>query len=241
MTNLKVGIVEDELIIAENLSNILEEIGYEVTEVASTYIEALEMIETYKPDIILLDINLKGAKDGIEVAWKVKEQYNIPFIYLTANADAGTLARAKETEPAAYLIKPFNRDDLYTAIEICFYNYTKQKQERKLVDNYIVKDSIFIKEGHFFHKVKFNDILYLESDHVYVNIHTVNKKIMVRSSMQQYLTNFDENIFLRIHRSYVINIHHITTINTETIVIGNKELPLTKACRDELMGRIKIG
>jgi two-component system, LytTR family, response regulator LytT len=241
MSKLKIGIVEDEMIIADNLSHILENIGYDVASIASSYTEAVEIMDKEKPDLMLLDINIKGKKDGIDIAWKIREDYDIPFIFLTANADAATLDRAKLTEPPAYLVKPFNKDDLFTSIEICLHNYSKRKEERAAIENYVIKDSLFIKEGNYFHKVKFADILYLESDHVYVNVHTTYKKIMVRSSMQQYIGNFDERKFFRIHRSYVINLDHIQTINTENIVVNGITLPIGKTFRDDLLSHIKLG
>jgi two-component system, LytTR family, response regulator LytT len=244
MSKLKIGIVEDEMIIASNIANTLEVIGYEVTNIASSYMEALEMLDKEKPDLVLLDINIKGKKDGIDIAWKIREDYDIPFIFLTANADTATLERAKLTEPPAYLVKPFTKDDLYTSIEISIHNHSKKQATKKVVketDNYVIKDSLFIKEANYFHKVKFADILYLESEHVYVYVHTTDKKIMVRTSMQQYLDNFDQKKFFRIHRSYVINLDHIQTINTENIVVNNVTLPIGKTFRNDLLSHIKLG
>lgn len=244
MSKLKIRIVEDELIIAANITSTLEVIGYDVAPVASTYIEALEMLDEEKPDLVLLDINIKGKKDGIDIAWKIREDYDIPFIFLTANADTATLEKAKLTEPPAYLVKPFTKDDLYTAIEISIHNHHKKllkKESIKEKENYIIKDSLFIKEGNYFHKVKFSDILYLESEHVYVYVHTKEKKIMVRTSMQDYLKNFDEQIFFRIHRSYAVNLDHIQTINTENIMVNNTTLPIGKTFRNDLLNHLKLG
>ncbi len=241
MDKIKIGIVEDEMIIADNLSNTLENIGYNVATIASTYNEAFDMIDNEKPDILLLDINIKGKKDGIDIAWKLKEDYDIPYIFLTAYADQATLDRAKQTEPPAYLVKPFSKDDLFAAIEICVFNYSKKKEENKSTPDYVVKDSIFIKESNYFHKVNFADILYLESDHVYVNVHTTTKKILVRSSMQNYLVHFDKEKFFRTHRSFVVNVDHIKTINSENIIINNIELPIGKTYREELLSKLKLG
>lgn len=244
MSKLKIGIVEDEMIIAENLAIILQSIGYDVASIACTYAEAIEVLDNEKPDLILLDIYIKGQKNGIDIAWKIKEEYNLPFIFLTANADAATLAKAKLTEPTAYLVKPFNKDDLFTAIEICLFNYNKKREEAAVLaskNDYAIQDSLFVKENSYFHKVKFADILYLESDHVYLYIHTLHKKIMVRSSLQQYLNNFDRKIFFRIHRSYVINLHHIQSINSENIVINGITLPIGKTFREDLLSVIKLG
>ena len=106
MSTLKIGIVEDELIIANLIANTLKKIGYQTTKIASTYNEALEMLDAEKPDVVLLDIQIKGSKDGIELAHTINTNYNIPFIFLTANADAATLERAKATNPPAFLVLP---------------------------------------------------------------------------------------------------------------------------------------
>jgi DNA-binding LytR/AlgR family response regulator len=243
MSKIKIGIVEDEAIIADNLSNTLINLGYDVAVPAASYAEGILMIENEKPDLLLLDIQLKGKKDGIDLAWKIKEAYKLPFIFLTANADAATVQRAKLVTPPAYLVKPFTKDDLYTSIEICLHNSSDNKNEKQEDEstNYIINNAIFIKDGHYFHKIKFADILYLESEHVYVQVHTADKKFLVRTSMQQYLTHFDEKKFIRIHRSYVINLDQIQTINADHVVMKGIELPIGKTYREELLSRLRWG
>ena len=243
MSNIKIGIVEDEAIIADNLANTLIKLGYAVAEPAASYTEAINMIETEKPDLLLLDIQLKGKKDGIDLALKINEAYRLPFIFLTANADAATVQRAKQAAPPAYLVKPFTKDDLYTAIEICLHNSSHNKSEKPDSQNadYIINDAIFIKDGHHFCKVRFDDILYLESEHVYVQVHTAGKKFLVRSSMQQYLTHFDDKKFFRIHRSYVVNLQQVQTVSTDQVVINGHELPVGKTYQEELLSRLRLG
>ncbi len=245
MSKIKIGIVEDEAIIADSLCSILEKLGYQVCEPAANFKEGLEMIEKEKPDILLLDINLNGKKDGIDLAWKVKEDYDIPFIFLTANADAATVERAKQTDPPAYLIKPFNRDDLYSSIEICLFNFSKKKQTAAATvlqdGNYFIKDALFIKDGYYFHKVYFKDIVYLESDNNYVTVFTSTKNYLVRSSLHLYLEHFDKDKFFRIHRSFVVALEHIDAINTDNIIVNGKELPIGKNYRDELLSKLRLG
>ena len=110
-------VVEDEIVIADNICMILEDLGYEVLEPAINYEEALETIKEDVPDLAILDIQLGGRRDGIDLAWKIKEDYSFPFIFLTSNADAATVERAKKVAPPSYLVKPFNKDDLFTSIE----------------------------------------------------------------------------------------------------------------------------
>lgn len=243
MFDVKIGIVEDEMIIALGIANTLKELGYNVTEPATSYTEALEMIATEKPDLLLLDIQLSGYKDGIDLAAKVRRDIGIPFIFLTANADIATVSRAKEVNPQAYLVKPFRKNDLYTAIELCLHNYAQsgQQQKKQAAGNYIVNDSIFIKQGSLFHKVKLDDILYLESDNVYVNVHTTSGKLMVRNTLPDYIDLVGARWLLRVHRSYAVNINHIEAINTEYLIINKTQIPVSKAFRDNLFNHIKLG
>lgn len=243
MGQIKVGIVEDEMLIAASIAQALIELGYEPTEPAINYTEALEMIERDKPDILLLDIVLSGSNDGIDLAWKIKENYNIPFIFLTANSDAATVERAKKLCPPAYLVKPFNKDELYTSIEICLHNFSviNQKVPSEEKGNYFINDSLFIKQGTNFIKVKLDDIIFIESDKKYVYIHTAGKKLLVRESMQNYVDIIGAKHIMRVHRSYAINLNHIQSINTETLLVGGHEVPIGKAYREELLNSLRLG
>ncbi len=242
MAKIKVGIIEDELVVAQSIINALEELGYETTEAAINYTEALEMIASEQPDILLVDIQLRGSKDGIELAWKVKEQLDIPFIFLTANADTATVERAKKLHPPAYLVKPFNKNDLYTAIEICMNNWSAMKSGKPSAeaDSYMARDHIFIRQGKNFLKIKIDDILYLESDHIYINVHTLNNKLLVRSSMEEYIQTLGINRFPRIHRKYAVNISHVGAVNTENVTVNGVELPLSRTHHEEFFRLLGI-
>ena len=106
MTHIKILIVEDELIIAEDIRLQLVKLGYQVTGVAKDFGAALTLLEKDTPDLLLVDIVLKGERDGIELAEFVKEQYDLPVIFLTSHADKLTVERAKKVNPEGYLLKP---------------------------------------------------------------------------------------------------------------------------------------
>lgn len=243
MSKLKIGIVEDEVIIAEHIASILLKLGYLVPEPAGSYAEALQMVEDENLDLLLLDIQLRGKKDGIDLAVKIKENYSIPIIFLTANADTASVERAKKVNPASYIVKPFTKDDIYTAIEICIHNSSVCKVEKRsqTTINYNVNNAIFIKEGQVYNKVNYSDIVYLESEHVYIRVHTTEKNFLVRSSMQDYLEHFDKQNFIRIHRCYIVNLDHIQKFNLEYIIVNNITLPVGKSFRDQLLCRLKLG
>ena len=125
-------VVEDEVIVAKNIQNRLEKLGYSVPAVVSSGEEAVKKAAETHPDIILMDIKLEGDMDGIEVAEQIRHSFNIPIVYLTACADDKTLQRAKITEPYGYIIKPFEERELQSNIEIALY---KHKMENKLKKN----------------------------------------------------------------------------------------------------------
>lgn len=241
MQKIKIGIVEDEMIIALGIANTLQELGYDVTEPAGSYTEALHMIATEKPDLLLIDIQLSGYRDGIDLAASIRADTGIPFIFLTANADQATVKKAKDVYPQAYLVKPFRKDDLYTAIEICLHNHATPGAKKEATANYIIRDAIFIKQGGMLQKVRIEDILYLESDNVYVNVYTVDDKLLVRNTLQEYIALIGLPSFVRVHRSYVVNINHIQSIGAEYLIINKTKIPISRSLRDNLFNYLKLG
>ena len=246
MKKVVVGVVEDEIIIADGIIDSLQSLGYDTVGPAMNYSEGIAMLDNDKPDILLLDIILSGRKDGIDLAWKIKEEYNMPFVFLTAHADKATVERAKQVDPPAYLVKPFNSDELYSAIEIALFNYSGSVRSEEKMDkpetraNYLLDNSLFIKVDSSFQKIEFSEILYLQNDHVYINVVTKEKTYLVRSNMAEYLSKFPANFF-RVHRSYAINTDHLDSISNTFVMIGNQEIPISSNYKQELMAKIKVG
>jgi len=134
MAKSKIMIVEDEWITADDLRMSLQSLGYTVTSMSSSGEEAIQNAEKDKPDLVLMDIVLKGEMDGIEAASQIRSCYNIPIIYLTAFADEKILERARITEPFGYIVKPFVNEDLKIAIEIALYKHRVEKERKKLIE-----------------------------------------------------------------------------------------------------------
>lgn len=129
MTKTQILIVEDDKIIAMELGDRLKNLEYGICAMVSSGEEAMIKAKELHPDLVLMDIRLKGAMDGVDTAAEIRKRFDIPVIYLTAYADASTLQRARITEPYGYIIKPFEERELLTAIEIAIY---KHQMERKL-------------------------------------------------------------------------------------------------------------
>ena len=129
MAEGRILIVEDEHIVAMGIKRMLKSLGYTVTGVASSGEDAISKAESTFPDVVLMDIMLKGDMDGVEAAREIKEKFDIPVVYLTAYSDNKILERAKTTEPLGYIIKPFDEKDLYSNIEVALHRYRKEKEK----------------------------------------------------------------------------------------------------------------
>jgi class 3 adenylate cyclase len=124
-------IAEDESIIALDIKRIVEKFGYRVSSVVNSLDDALKALKTEVPDLILMDIQINGTKNGIESAGIIYNKYSVPFIYLTALTDDETLDKAKRTEPFGYVVKPFDDKTLHSAIEMALYKHSVEKELKK--------------------------------------------------------------------------------------------------------------
>ena len=228
MESLKVLVVEDELVIALNITDCLETLGYKVVKCVSTFESAIKYLLEEKPDIAILDIKIKGNKSGIDVASFITESIKIPFIFLTSVTDPRTFSLAKNLNPSAYLLKPFNRDDLYTSIELAIHNYYKDDSRydgSELADD----NSFIIKSKNVYYRVAFNDILFAKSDHVYMELYTIdNKKHLIRSNINALIDILPDN-FKQVHRSYVVNEKFVKAETNQTLMVNGTKIPKSRA------------
>jgi DNA-binding LytR/AlgR family response regulator len=238
---IKILIVEDEGIVALDMANQLKGNGYEIVGIADTGIEALEMVKTTNPDIILMDIFIKGKLNGIETAHKINEFGEIPIIYITALADKKTMESAMHTFPYAYLVKPFRSIDLYSSIDLAFRNAARKASVSKTprneeIDIFKIHDRIFVRVDHaFFEKVQLEEIYYLEANRSYCTIICKNKVYTLSNSLNQVLQQISSEIIVRIHKSYAININYVSAMRDFQISVNNIQLPLGAGYRKQLI------
>jgi len=133
MANVRIMIVEDEWVVSDDLQRSLKRLGYAVSSVVGYGENAVKNAEEDRPDLILMDIMLKGEMDGIEAASQIHSRFNIPIIYLTAYDNKSALERAKIAEPFGYMIKPFKERELHTTIEMALYKHRVEVEREKLI------------------------------------------------------------------------------------------------------------
>ncbi len=251
MDKLKIFIVEDESIVAKDIQNSLIKLGYDVIGTANNGLDAIEKITQLVPDLVLMDIMIKGNMTGIDVSEKIKEKINVPVVFLTAYADEGTLSRAKITEPYGYILKPFKEIDLHSTIEMAVYKHQKDSallKERdflySLVENKDdrTNDILFVKSNSRLVKVHLKDIYYVEALKDYVIINTETARFTVHSTMKDLEKKLGNVEFARVHRSFIARLDKIQSIDAQNVILENnkKVIPVGGSYREELMQKLNL-
>jgi DNA-binding LytR/AlgR family response regulator len=217
-------IVEDEFLIAETISEILSNAGFLQVRIVSSVEEAITEIEIRKPDMVLTDINLGREKSGIDLGELLYKNYLIPFIYITSHSSPEILGKAKHTRPNAYIVKPFKNEDLIVAIELALFNAIKEE------DNTTDFSELIVKEGRAIVRLNANDIKWMETDGNYTTINLVDtKRRVVRIPISELQQQLSVQQFVRIHKSYLVNIKHVTEVRANSVFIHDQELPVGRA------------
>lgn len=245
-------IVEDENLIAQHLQKILRGLNYDVVGVARRATDALQLLRQGPlPDLVLLDIMLRGEIDGIDLAHRLRAEYQLPFLFVTAFADATTLARATQTHPLGYIVKPFEEKDIYAALEMYWAN-TETAAVTAPVSaplsvlapepiESLAHDSIFIRHRRQLIKVRFDELLWVEADSNYTLLQTSESKYAVANTLRQVEERLPAADFIRIHKTYVVALRMITALDTHNVTIGNGTLiPLGRTYQPMLMSRLNL-
>ena len=212
----RILIVEDEVFIAEELASILEELGFEVTDIAFDTESAIKAIEKQAPDLAILDIRMHGKNQGFEIAEYINENLDIPFMFLTSFADDSTVIEASKLKPNAYILKPFNNLDIFSTLSIVFESFEKKSSK------------IALKTGHESVLIDPNEILWIKSDDNYIEVNTADNRHVIRATIDSFLEEYNLSNFVRAHRSYAVNIHKTDRLNTKSLTINNIEIPVSR-------------
>lgn len=212
MLNTKLLIVEDEVLIAEYINELLEEEKFTSIRMAHDKEEATFLMETFLPEIILMDINLNGLNSGIELAKAKNELAKV--IFLTGQYDYKLMNDALQTNPDSYLTKPIKKNDLVAAINLAII---------KLQSKFII-----IKDGYNDIKINLDDILFVKSDSNYLDIQLANKKYTTRKSLDAFLEEVQSDNFIKVHRSYIVNRSNISKKNSTSVFVNEIEIPVSR-------------
>lgn len=250
-------VVEDEGIVAMELEDTLTTRGYQVVGVADTGKAALAIMENRTVDLALLDIQIKGEWDGVETARRLMARQEIPFIFLTAFSDEETVQRARDAAPSAYLIKPYQAQSLFISIDLALHNFAHRKThpDQSLdirpsasglpsgmhEDVLIFNDSVFIKQNYKFIKVNLADIQYLEASGNHTLLFCSGRKYVVRHALNELVDKLASASFVRVHRSFAINMQRLSTFSNTAVFIAQREIPLGRSYKEAFFRQFNAG
>ena len=233
MSKLNILIVEDEPLIADDIAMILGKNNYEISGIEDNAVDAMEILASQKVDLVLLDINIEGDTDGIQLAHQINTTFNVPFIFLTSYYDNNTLKRAKGANPVGYIVKPFDEGDLVANIELAKFKTANKASTHR-------NEKFFIRNNNKLESINADDILYVESDDNYANIYTTSQKYVVPHTLKSVEAQLPSQHFTRIHKSYLINFTKISSIHEGFVFINSTKLSIGRAYKDQLLNSLSI-
>lgn len=217
MNKARIVIIEDEFFAAEHLKDLINSLGFWVVDVYHSGEDFLKNTE-WNFDAAIVDIFLSEKLGGLDVAKKLKERKK-PFVFLTANQDSNTLKEAARLQPISYISKPFKNNDVAAALEIIAHKLPETLEVRGVNGIELLNP---------------NDILFIKSDGVYIELHTLEGMVVQRKLLKEIIDQLPD-FFLRIHRSYLVNVNYIDHRSTTHVTLRGHEIPVSRSFRDNLL------
>lgn len=246
----RVLIVEDDMIIAADISMQLVKMGYQITGMCTRAEDAIQMVDSNTPDIILMDIILSGKMNGIEASSIILERFQTPVIFLTSNHDDDTFQKALATKPFAFIAKPFQKAELERALKITVHrieaekNNKESEEKREEGNDHVstMEDRLFIRHKGEMVKVFIQDILYVEAERNYCRVVTEKQEFFLSIPMSRFEMNISPEQFVKTHRSFIVNVSKIDSLSefSEYLTIGENQIPISRRQKEEVVSRLKV-
>lgn len=214
-------IVEDEMLLANHIKQCLEAENFRCSGIAKSYNEAVVFLKKLKNlNFIILDVNLMGSKTGIDLANEINAHFHVPFFFLTSYSDRETLSELRKTDPLGYLSKPINEIELLTALQIAA--------------NKLAKNLFAFEVGNTHYHIDLNQLLYIQADHVYIEVTTTSECLLLRTSLGNIEKILPEGSVARISRSILVNPAYVQKYNGATLHIAEMVFSVSKKYRGNL-------
>lgn len=231
-------ILEDDLVQATHLAQSIRKLGYSVSGIENNGEKAVQHFHQHRPELVLVDIGLNGPLNGIEAVIRMQEIQEVKAIFLTGNTGEEVFEEAKSTHPFAFINKPFQAVELQRtlalAAEQILYEQEKLTPQSERSATFL-NDRIFVRTHNKLVKILFDDIYYVEADRNYAKIHTKNESILVVCPLKVLNEKLPGTVFIRIHRSFMVNITKLDAVADSYLEINEKTLPISKQHKQELL------
>ncbi len=240
MTTFTILLVEDNLSFALEIEMLIKELGYGFDGQIDNAKDAVTKIDQKTPDLVLVDIGIKGQLNGIELAHLLEEK-NIPFIFITQSRDRATYAEAQSLRPIAYLVKPFDLLTLQSTLEQALRTIKgNTKNEEVGIEN--DQESFYIRNNNVLNRIKYSEIYWIKSDGNYCNIHTEKKKFVTKVSLVSMMKKLERLEFMRVHKQYIVPVKRIENINlfNNMLYVGEKMIPIGRSYKSNLVKQLNL-
>ncbi len=235
MEKLNILVVEDEFLVAADIEESLLSLGYTVQNTIAKGQDAIAEVDKKLPDLILMDIALKGEMTGIEAANIIRKKHDVPVIFLTANADVSTIEKAKISLPYGYIIKPFSEKELQTNIEIARYKFENDIQSKIESDqfnaffksNQKVKSQVIVEGEKGLEKIILPNVYFVEQRGEETMVHLRDEVISVKETLDEMERKLPENAFVRVSKAHIINLDKVFIAKYPELIMADKMTVIT--------------
>lgn len=248
----RVLVVEDEAIVRRDIEQTVEQLGHEVVGGVDEGEAAIAAARELRPDVVLMDIMLKGPMSGIEAAMAIrglplKDGLGLPVIFLTAYSDSATLSRARIAEPYGYIVKPYKAIDVQTAVELAVHKHAQDaevlRERDKLHElaNLRPPEPLFLKHDGRQVRVSLEDIYFISALKDYFSVHLKDRRYVVHGTMKNIESRLPADQFFRVHRSFIVRIDKIAAIEAPHVIMEDQKgsIPIGDSYYGDLLKRLE--
>ncbi|MCB9195486.1 MAG: DNA-binding response regulator [Flavobacteriales bacterium] len=226
-------IVEDDPFISEELKLIIESLGYEVIGNSDQEIQATKEILNMKPNLVCLDIDLGDGGNGFNIAKNIVSNTRTSILFITSFFDEITLSQARQYNPKGYIVKPFRDVDIKTNLALAFY-------EAPIIIN-STKEDLFIRKDGEILRINPDNITHLQGEDNYTSVFILDQpRIVTSTTLKKMEEKLESYGFIRVHKSFVVNMKHIQGLNGNTIYLNGESYPIGKAFKQQLLDKITV-
>ena len=232
-SKIRILIVEDEYAIDEGILNCLNDMDYEIVKTVFHSKAALEFLVSTEIDIVLIDVNLDDDLNGCQLAEIIKCEFRIPFIFLISTVGQISIEKLKEANPSVIVLQNPTLNQIHFSLTLAVSNNEKlnyslgeNKEENLTLDH--LNNCLFLKKNNHFDKVNFEEIFWLRAENNYTVIHTTKGDYLYSTVLKKFTVKLPGNQFIRVHRSYIINLTKIDGFEGKMIIVDGQHIPVAK-------------
>ncbi|WP_421920984.1 LytR/AlgR family response regulator transcription factor [Marinifilum sp.] len=241
----RILIVETEYVLEEEILCRLFELGHDIVKTVYTANDALNYLNNNEVDIVLIEMNMEAELDGFQLAETIDGTFKLPCIFLSSNSIQANIEKVKNAYPSAILMHPYSLQQIHLSITIAINNYRRSLNsfEPDKLDNVsldLLNNCLFLKKNNLFERVDLDEIYWCKAESNYTLIHTEKGEYIYSMVLKKIEEKLTSSHFLRVHRSYLVNLSKIDGFEGKMIIIDNTHIPVTKCYREKVFDLLHI-